>query len=43
MQEKYKPPFDWRMICQFKQTTPDQEKERWRRIQAWKRVTELPS
>jgi PPIC-type PPIASE domain len=39
MQEKYKPPFDWRMICQFKQTTPDQEKERWRRIQAWKRVT----
>jgi hypothetical protein len=39
MQDKYKPPFDWRMICQFKQTTPDQEKERWRRIQAWKRVT----
>jgi parvulin-like peptidyl-prolyl isomerase len=39
MQERYKPPFDWRMICQFKQTTPDQERERWRRIQAWKRAT----
>ncbi len=38
-QEKYKPPFDWRMICQFKGTTPDQERERWRRIQAWKRAT----
>jgi foldase protein PrsA len=37
--EKYKPPFDWRMICQFKQTTPDQEKERFRRISAWKRAT----
>jgi hypothetical protein len=39
MQAKYTPPFDWRMICQYKQTTPDQERERWRRIQAWKRVT----
>jgi hypothetical protein len=39
MQEKYKPPFDWRMICQFKQTTPDQEKERYRRIQAWKKAS----
>jgi hypothetical protein len=39
MTEKYKPPFDWRMICQFKGTTPDGERERWRRIQAWKRVT----
>jgi hypothetical protein len=39
MQDKYKPPFDWRMICQFKGTTPDAERERWRRIQAWKAVT----
>ena len=39
MQAKYTPPFDWRMICQYKQTTPDQERERWRRIQAWKRIT----
>jgi parvulin-like peptidyl-prolyl isomerase len=39
MQEMYKPPFDWRMICQFKGTTPDRENERWRRIQAWKRIT----
>jgi hypothetical protein len=39
MQDKYKPPFDWRMICQFKGTTPDAERERWRRLQAWKVVT----
>jgi parvulin-like peptidyl-prolyl isomerase len=39
MQDKYKPPFDWRMICQFKGTTPDAERERWRRLQAWKQVT----
>jgi hypothetical protein len=28
-----------RMVCQFKNTTMDQERERWRRIQAWKRLT----
>lgn len=39
MQEQYKPPFDWRMFCRFKGTTPERERERWRRIQAWKRVT----
>jgi hypothetical protein len=38
MQEKYKPPFDWDMMCRFKATTTDRERERWRRIQAWKRV-----
>jgi PPIC-type PPIASE domain len=39
MQDKYKPPFDWRMICQFKGTTPDAERERWRKLQAWRQVT----
>jgi hypothetical protein len=39
MTAKYPPPFDWRMICQFKGTTPDAERERWRRLEAWKRVT----
>ena len=39
MQAKYPPPFDWRMICQFKNTTMDQEREHWRRTQAWKRVS----
>jgi hypothetical protein len=36
---KYTPPFDWATICRIKGTSPEQESERWRRIQCWKRAT----
>ncbi|HYC76699.1 MAG TPA: peptidylprolyl isomerase [Planctomycetota bacterium] len=36
---KYTPPFDWATICSFKRTSTEAERERWRRIQCWKRAT----
>lgn len=35
------PPFTWEQICKLKGTTPDREMERWRRIQAWKRINKI--
>lgn len=35
----YPPPLGWDQICRVKGTTPEREMERWRRIQAWKRIT----
>ncbi len=39
MQEKFKPPFSWSMVLQAKGLTPDQERVRWRNVQAWIRST----
>jgi hypothetical protein len=39
MRVKYPPPFAWDQICRVRGTTPEREMERWRRIQAMKRVT----
>ena len=39
MNEKHKPPFNWKMICQFKSTTPALETAVFRRIIAWKKLT----
>jgi hypothetical protein len=39
MNEKYKPPFAWKMICQFKGTTPELEIGMFRRLMAWKKLT----
>ena len=36
---KYQAPFSWEVILRMKGTTVDREKERYRRIQAWKKVT----
>lgn len=37
MNEKYPDPFNWTTILRFKGTNPDEERERWRQVQAWKR------
>ena len=39
MNEKYPDPFNWNTILRLKQTTADEERERFRHIQAWKRAT----
>lgn len=36
---KYTAPFTWEFYCRSMGTTTDAEIERWRRIEAWKRVT----
>ena len=39
MREKYKPPFDWKMILQMKGTTVAKETGLFRRLSAWRKVT----
>jgi beta-lactamase regulating signal transducer with metallopeptidase domain len=39
MNQKYKPPFDWRMICQFKGLSPALEVRTFCRLAGWKRLT----
>jgi hypothetical protein len=39
MKEKYRPPFDWKMICQFKGTTVAREIATFRRLDAWRKLT----
>lgn len=40
MQAKHQPPFTWDQVCRLKGTTVEREKQRWKRIQAWKRMTD---
>ncbi len=37
MIEKYPPPFTWETILRLKGTSADEERQRWRTVQAWKR------
>lgn len=37
MKEKYPPPFTWETILRLKGTSADEERQRWRTVQAWKR------
>lgn len=39
MRAKHPPPFTWDQICRIKGTSMEREMERWRRIQAWKRIS----
>jgi hypothetical protein len=39
MTAKYPPPFDWATISRIKGTSVEGERERWRKIQCWKRAT----
>ncbi|HMS15241.1 MAG TPA: peptidylprolyl isomerase [Planctomycetota bacterium] len=39
----YPPPLGWDMICRYKGTSPEREMDRWRRIQAYKRITNKPT
>jgi parvulin-like peptidyl-prolyl isomerase len=39
MQEKFQPPFDWTTILRLKASSPDEERERWRHVQAWRRAS----
>ena len=39
MNAKYQPPFNWDMLLQAKGLSQDQERKRWRNVQAWKRAT----
>ena len=39
MRAKFQPPFSWEMVLQAKGLTPDQDRVRWRNVQAWLRST----
>ncbi len=39
MQAKFQPPFSWDMVLQAKGLSQDQERVRWRNVEAWRRST----
>jgi hypothetical protein len=39
MKEQARTPFTWELSCTMKGTSPDAERVRWRKVQAWKRIT----
>lgn len=42
-QAKHPPPFTWEQICKIKGTSVGEERERWRRVQAFKRIAGEPA